>query len=895
MPFSALSKTTESIRLRERDRGEVDWGLWGTYLPDRQWGTVREDYSSNGDAWRSFPHDHARSRAYRWGEDGLLGITDRNCLLCFAPSFWNGKDPILKERLFGLGNHEGNHGEDVKELYYHLVNTPTHSYSKALYIYPQAEFPYGDLVKSNAALNRTDDEYNIEDTGALAGGRYFKCFIEYAKDRADDILVRITIVNCGPDSAAISVVPTLWLRNTWSWGYPGISRQPIRAKDHHSLMTPALDNLSAYNFYCDQNQQWMFTENESNNKLLFNQPNRASHTKDAFHRFIVNGDFSAINPSREGTKVGMLCQRELDAGESWTIKCRLSKDNKSEPFHAEFDVVFQRRENEATSFYDSYVLNCQDNNDLSIFKASSAGLLWTRKYYAFNIYRWLRGDPGLAAPDAARWQTDYAKWKYFDAHDIFSMPDGWEYPYFCKWDLMFHAVAFADLDPAFAKNQCNILRGERFVAPNAQVPAYEWAFSDVDPPLGAWATWQTYVIDRNSTGTADHQFLLDSFSSLLIEYGWWANRNDRTGSNLFDGGFLGLDNISPFDRRFPLPDGSVIEQADGTAWMARSALYMLKIAVELSISRDDSSDLVHRFAGDFTHLVASLNSRFGKGYLNWDPDDRFYYDILRRPDGSTEHIKVRSLTGVIPILAVQSFSDEQVKIFDGLDLDKKLFDYLSLHGIDDYSISLNHLGKWPTGRHLFAVVSPFKLQKICQWLFDESEFLSEFGIRALSKYYENNPYQITVAGETYCLKYAPGESPVPMFGGNSNWRGPIWIPINYLLIVAFREYHRALGDEYLLEFPSYSGKFLNLSDIADELERRILSIFKPTIDGARPFSPPGSFLDADRSLSDVFLFHEYFHGDTGEGIGASHQTGWTAMVRRMVLNLNQNVIQPRGV
>ena len=886
MLTSSLSKTTESIRLRERDRGEVDWGLWGTYLPDRQWGTVREDYSSDGDAWRSFTHDHSRSRTYRWGEDGLLGITDRNCLLCFAPSFWNGKDPILKERLFGLGNHEGNHGEDVKELYYHLVNTPTHSYSKGLYIYPHAEFPYDDLVKSNATLNRSDPDYDIEDTGVLAGGRYFKCFVEYAKDSAEDILIRITIVNCGPDPHEISVIPTLWLRNIWAWGYPGILRQPIQAKDHHSVITPALDELSAYNFYCDQSQKWLFTENESNNQLLFGQPNRTLHTKDAFHRYIINGDNEAINPDREGTKVGMLCQLELESGESWTIKCRLSKDAIIDPFGPGFDVLFQRREDEANLFYTSYGFQHADSNELQIFKASSAGLLWTKKFYSFNIYRWLKGDPGSTVPSSSRWQTDYANWKYFDAQDIFSMPDAWEYPYFCKWDLMFHSVAFADLDPAFAKNQCNILRSHRFVAPNAQVPAYEWSFSDVDPPLGAWAAWQTYIIDRATTGSADLHFLQESFNTLLIEYGWWANRNDRTGSNLFDGGFLGLDNISPFDRRFPLPDGSVIEQADGTAWMASFALHMLKISVELADLQQSGSELIERFASDFTHLVASLNSRFFKGYLNWDSEDHFYYDILRRPDGSTQHIKVRSLTGVIPLLAVQSFGPDIVQRFTALDLDKKLLNSLETNGIDDYSISLNHLGKWSTDRYLFAVVSPFKLQKICKWLFDESEFLSEFGIRALSKHYEDNPYQIDVAGEAYRIQYAPGESPVPMFGGNSNWRGPIWIPINFLLISAFREYHRALGDKFLIEFPSYSGNFLNLCDIANELERRILSIFKPSTDGSRPFSPSGTFLDNDRTLTDIYLFHEYFHGDTGEGIGASHQTGWTAMVRRMVLDLN---------
>jgi hypothetical protein len=904
MNSAQFTQSAEYGRLSNSNSREIDWHLWGTYLPDRQWGTVRECYTEDGNAWTAFPHDHARSRVYRWGEDGLFGWTDRNCHLCFAPAFWNGKDPILKERLFGLANHEGNHGEDVKEAYYHLINTPTHSYAKALYVYPINEFPYGQLISENSKRSRDQVEYEIEDTGVLQGDRVFHCTIEYAKDYFDDTFIRICVENRSKDPAYIAVLPTLWIRNSWKWGYPGISESQISLSDNNSLYVPELvgpgsqrfgsEFLAPQFFYCDQAFEWIFTNNETNSLLLFNQKTDDVYFKDAFHRYLIQGEKSAVNPHQCGSKAAMICESTVQPGEIWTIHCRLSSKPQLKPFR-DAEVLISRREQEAIDFYTAYqrIKSAHSSTDHSIFMAASSGLLWSRKYYEFNLYRWLKGDPGQLAPPHSRWNSDFRNWKYLHAHDIFIMPDSWEYPYFCKWDLMFHAVAMADLDPSFAKQQSMILRTSRYVSPEAQVPAYEWAFSDVDPPLASWATWRIFTIDRNHTGVSDFNFLDESLKTLLLEYGWWANRNARTDSDLFDGGFLGLDNISPFDRRYALPDGSRIEQADGTAWMALLTLYMLKIvlAVKLRVSSihandkvEASSELVERFTLSFLHSVSSINSEQERGYLNWDPKDGFYYDLLRRPDGTAEYIRVRSYTGVIPLLAVQSFSSDEVKSEPRLDVDSFTSHYLDVHGIDDFSMSICHLGAYSSGRTLFSLVSPYRLRRVCRWLFDESEFLSEYGIRSLSKYYEQHPFLMNVADINATLSYSPADSPVAMFGGNSNWRGPVWMPINYLLIEALREYYRVLGDQYLIEYPSFSGCFLTLDQIAFDLESRLISLFKPKESGRAPFVKNGSYLDQACFDSELFNFHEYFNGDNGCGVGASHQTGWTAMVRRMVLH-----------
>ena len=904
MNSTQFSQSAEYGRLHSSSVDAVDWHLWGTYLPDRQWGTVRECYEEDGDAWKAFPHDHARSRVYRWGEDGLFGWTDRNCHLCFAPAFWNGRDPILKERLFGLANHEGNHGEDVKEAYYHLVNTPTYSYAKALYVYPVSKYPYEQLLAENAKLTRNDHEFEIEETGVLNNNNVFHCTIEYAKDYFDDTFIRIRVKNLSSEPAYIAVLPTLWIRNSWKWGYPGISKRNITVNSDGSLFVPELlgpgaqsfsqDKFPVHYFYCDQPNQWLFTDNETNCELIYATADGEKYTKDAFHRYLVNGEKQAVNPALEGTKAAMICESTISAGDTWVINCRLSSKSHANPF-SDSSMILARREEEAQDFYASYqrINNFKSSEDLSLFVAASSGLLWSCKFYELNLYRWLKGDPGQLAPPQSRWHSDYRNWKYLYAHDIFVMPDAWEYPYFCKWDLMFHAVAFADLDPVFAKKQSGILRTSRYVSPQAQVPAYEWAFSDVDPPLASWATWRIFTIDRNHTGIPDYRFLEESIKTLLLEYGWWSNRNARTDSDLFDGGFLGLDNISPFDRRYPLSDGSRIEQADGTAWMGLLTIYMLKIVVALkqrainvlhNSSAEYSGELVQRLVISFMHSVSSLNSREERGYLNWDNADGFYYDLLRRPDGTAEYIRVRSLTGIIPLLAVQSFSSSDLEVDMNLNMDNEILSYIQVHGIDDYSLSLAHLGCYSTGRYLFAMVSPYRLRRVCRWLFDESEFLSDYGIRSLSKFHESNPFSMNVSGITASLQYSPADSPVAMFGGNSNWRGPVWMPINYLLIEALREYHRVLGDDFLIEYPTFSGCNLHLGHIANDLEARLISLFQCDKDKKAPFIKPNSYLDNLTNTENLFNFHEYFNGDDGTGVGASHQTGWTAMVRRMVLH-----------
>jgi hypothetical protein len=904
MNLPQFSQSVEYSRLHSSSVDAVDWHLWGTYLPDRQWGTVRECYAEDGDAWKAFPHDHARSRVYRWGEDGLFGWTDRNCHLCFAPAFWNGRDPILKERLFGLANHEGNHGEDVKEAYYHILNTPTYSYAKALYVYPINEYPYKQLLAENAKLTRNDHEFEIEDTGVLNNNNVFNCTVEYAKNYFDDTFIRISVKNLSLKSAYIAVLPTLWIRNSWKWGYPGISKRNITVNSDGSLFVPELlspgvqrfskDIFPAHYFYCDQPNKWLFTDNESNCELLFASVDGEKYTKDAFNRYLINGDKHSVNPGLEGTKAAMICENTILAGETWEINCRLSTKSHDDPF-LESSMILLRREEEAQEFYASYqsIKKTKSSEDLNLFVAASSGLLWSCKYYELDLYRWLKGDPGQSAPPQSRWHSDYRNWKYLHAHDIFSMPDAWEYPYFCKWDLMFHSVAFADLDPVFAKKQCGILRTSRYVSPEAQVPAYEWAFSDVDPPLASWATWRIFTIDRDHTGIPDYKFLEESIKTLLIEYGWWSNRNARTDSDLFDGGFLGLDNISPFDRRYPLSDGSRIEQADGTAWMGLLTIYMLKIVVALkhrgidtlhNNSTDFSGEMVQRLVISFMHSVSSLNSKEERGYLNWDNGDGFYYDLLRRPDRSAEYIRVRSLTGIIPLLAVQSFSLSDVEADINLNIDNVISAYIHVHGIDDYSLSISHLGCYQTGRYLYSMVSPYRLRRVCRWLFDESEFLSDYGIRSLSKYHESNPFSMTVSGITASLQYSPADSPVGMFGGNSNWRGPVWMPINYLLIEALREYHRALGDDFLIEYPSFSGCNLHLGHIANDLENRLISLFQGDKDKKAPFVKPCSYLDTLSDSQNLYNFHEYFNGDDGTGVGASHQTGWTAMVRRLLLH-----------
>jgi hypothetical protein len=888
---SPVPTNPESARIIERDQDLQHWTLWGSYLPDRQWGTVREDYSADGDAWRSFPHDQARSRVYRWGEDGLLGICDEQCRLCFSLALWNGVDPILKERPFGLGNPEGNHGEDLKDYYFHLANTPTHSFMRGLYKYPHAEFPYQQLVDENGRRSRSEPEYELVDTGIFDTSRYFDVVIEYAKASATDLLIRIRVTNRGPDPAPLTLLPTLWMRNTWDWGYPDEHRQPM-GLDGDALVTGDLPYLGVYELLCRDGGTWLFTDNETNHQHLYGQPNLTPYQKDGFHRYLINAEADAINPAQSGTKAARLLQRTLAPAEEWTIELRLRQRDRvdadgsaNEPaFGDSFEALFQARELECAQFYEQTLpgLNAEDR---LIHTSALAGLLWCKKYYGWSVLRWLEGDPTQPPPPANRWQSETAQWRRLHANHIISMPDAWEYPYFCQWDLMFHAVAFAIVDPEMAKQQAMLLRSPHFTSPSAQTPAYEWALSDPNPPIGAWAAMRIYQIDSKYSGQADRPFLRSALRKLLLEYGWWANRNDRSGDNVFEGGFLGLDNIAIFDRRFPLADGSRIEQCDGTAWMASLSLNLLNISVELSHQQPEYADTCERFVYDFIQLALTLNAPLNRNFLNWDQEDGFYYDVIKRPDGSTDYLRTRSLSGLVPLLAVASFDRETVDRLPVLDVLKSMAWFV--HERTTTTWLEKNLGQWHNDRILYTLVPEDRLRRICERLFDEAEFLSPHGIRSLSKVYGDNPYSFTEGSDSQTLAYSPADSPVAMFGGNSNWRGPVWMPINFLLIESLQKFGHYYGDSFKVEFPTRSGNWLNLWEVSLELEKRLVGIFRRDASGRRAFNGDVELFQKDPYWRDLILFNEYFHGDNGRGVGASHQTGWSAVVAKMVHQLSR--------
>jgi hypothetical protein len=876
--------SSEARRMAERDHAGVPWGLWGSYLSDRQWGTVREDYSAAGDAWLSFPHDHARSRVYRWGEDGLLGLCDEQCRLCFSLALWNGQDSILKERPFGLANPEGNHGEDLKDDYFHLANTPTHSFMRGLYKYPQRAFPYQRLQEENARRGRDQPEFELVDTGIFADNRYFDVVVEYAKHNPRDILIRFRVCNRGPEAAPLTLLPTLWLRNTWSWGYPDEERRAIQLDPAHgnAVVVDAAPHLGAYRLSCREPGRWLFTENETNHARLWGTANTSPFQKDGFHRFVVAGEEGAINPAGTGSKAAILLERTLAPQEEWVVELRLrsiAEEGPADPFDATFAALFAQREEEWLDYFDQRVPGLSEE-DRAIFLAGAAGLLWSKTFYGWSVLRWLEGDPTSPPPPKERWSSANAYWKRLHAHDIIAMPDGWEYPYFCQWDLMVHAVCFAQIDPETAKQQCLLLRHPRYTAPNAQTPAYEWALSDPNPPIGAWAAMRIFQIDRKASAIADLGFLRRAFRMLMLEYGWWANRNDRSGFNVFEGGFLGLDNIAVFDRRFPLADGSVIEQCDGTAWMAALSLNLLQIAVELSREEPEYADICERFVIDFVQLSLSLNSPVQRDFHNWDEEDGFYYDVIRRPDGSCDRLRTRSLSGLVPLLAVQSFDVETVSALPMLDMERSLNWFLRER--NDGAWVKEQFSHWRNDRLLFSLVTEERLRRICERLFDEEEFLSPHGLRSLSKVYAADPYTFTEGDESQTLAYCPAESPVAMFGGNSNWRGPIWMPMNFLLIESLQKFSHFYGDSFLVEFPTRSGQWLNLWQVSLELEQRLVSLFRRDGRGRRPFIGGNDLFQQDPHWRDLFLFHEYFHGDDGRGLGASHQTGWTALVCKML-------------
>ena len=882
-PEKGAVANPERQRLAEDASRQKNWNRWGPYLAQRQWGTVREDYSADGDCWTYLPHDHARSRAYRWGEDGLLGLTDRECRVCFSVALWNGQDPILKERMFGLSGPEGNHGEDVKELYYYLDATPTSSYLKALYKYPHRAFPYERLVAENARRGRGDSEFEIEDTGIFDEGRYFDIFIEYAKAGPDDILIRMTCANRGPDPAVLHLLPTLWHRNSWAWGRQGegywpkgrIERAgPGRLRSEHATLGR---QLLACDTVAGALPDLLFTDNETNAQRLFGASNRSPWVKDAFHRRVVNDERGAVNPDGSGTKAAAWYSFTVAPGAQQVIRCRLSAEAEmsDQPFGEGFDALVDLRRSEAEQFHIS-----QRNADLTqqerlVARQADAGLLWSRQFYGYVVEHWLQGDPGEPTPPEARLDGRNRKWRHLYARDVISMPDTWEYPWFADWDLAFHCVALARLDPALAKRQIVLLGREWYMDASGQLPAYEFDFGNANPPLHAWAAWRVYQLSEQAGAGRDLSFLKAAFQKCLVNFTWWVNREDVNGNNLFAGGFLGLDNIGLFDRSKPIPGVGRLEQADATAWMAFYCTTMLAIALELSREDGAYADIASKFFEHFAAIVEAANRVGGKGL--WDEQDGFYYDHAR-VDGRVVPLRIRSAVGLIPILAAESLDDDLLRRLP--DFEHRLAWFLTNKPELARSIGVTQHGN--SARRLLAVPSRERLERVLRYMLDENEFLSPHGIRSLSRVYKDHPYVLELGGERYEIRYAPAESDSALFGGNSNWRGPVWMPLNYLLIEALKRHHHFYGDSLRVECPTGSGQRLTLLQVAEELERRIAGLFLPDEKGRRPCLGDAPIYRTDPHGQNLLLFHEYFHGDTGRGLGASHQTGWTALAANVL-------------
>jgi hypothetical protein len=877
------SGTAERRRLREDARREENWKRWGPYLAERQWATVREDYSYNGDSWAHFPHDHARSRAYRWGEDGLLGICDRKGRLCFALALWNERDPILKERLFGLTGPEGNHGEDVKECYWYLDATPTSSYLKALYRYPQAEFPYARLLEENAKRGREAPEFELLDSGVFDDGRYFDVYAEYAKASPRDILVRITVQNHAPQAAPIQMLPTLWFHNTWSWGRSGESYPPkpriepaalgrLRAR-HAELGTMVLCLESG------TDADLLFTENETNSQRLFGVPSETTHTKDAIHRHVIERDPAAVNPDRYGTKATACLRAVVPAGGRITWRLRLVDESEapSESVGADFERVFDQRIQETQSFYESILPPALSVDERVVARQAYAGLLWSKQSYHYVVREWLDGDPAQPTPPPERTRGRNHDWRHVHCRDVLSVPDTWEYPWFAAWDLAFQALAFARLDPDFAKQQLQLLLREWYMHPNGQIPAYEFGFGDANPPVHAWAAWRVYKASA-SRGERDRKFLAQVFHKLLLNFTWWVNRKDKDGNHLFAGGFLGLDNIAVFDRSQPLPDGAALDQADATAWMAFYCGSMLSMALELAAEDAAYEGVASKFLEHYVAIVDAMNRLGGEGL--WDDEDGFYYDRVHTADMAVP-LRVRSLVGLVPLFAVEVLEE---RVIDRLpEFSKRLRWFL--RNRSDLAAHVTYAERSKRGDRLLAVPSERRLRRVLRYVFDEGEFLSPYGIRSLSRVHAEHPHRFGAAGCEFEVRYVPGESDSGLFGGNSNWRGPIWFPMNYLLIEALERYHHFYGDAFEVEVPTGSARRLNLRDAAHEIARRLTRLFIPDADGTRPCHGDRACYAEDPHWRDLLLFHEYFNGDTGKGLGASHQTGWTALTVRLLEDL----------
>jgi len=885
--------TVEQIRLQEARERNIPWKKWGPYLSERQWGTVREDYSPNGDAWNYFTHDQARSRAYRWGEDGLGGISDDHQVLCFALALWNGSDPILKERLFGLTNSEGNHGEDVKEYYFYLDSTPTHSYMKYLYKYPQAAYPYEDLIKTNRHRSRNELEYELLDTGIFDEDRYFDVFVEYAKGDAEDILIKISVANRGPEAAPLHLLPTLWFRNTWSWS--DASSKPVLQKlenaersivhAHHT--DPFFHEfLDDYYLYCDGNVPLLFTENESNKTRLFAEANASPYVKDGINNYLLHGQLDAVNPAQTGTKVSPHYHLTVSAGETQVVRLRLTRSAPAQmgnPF-AGFDGMFQTRLQQANAFYDEItpaLIKATDPDRANLMRQALAGMLWSKQYFYYDVDKWLEEhDVTPWSGSEQRHRIRNGDWYHAYCDDIISMPDKWEYPWFAAWDLAFHMLPLSIVDSDFAKSQLDLMLRNDYLHPNGQIPAYEWNFGDVNPPVHAFATMQIYLMDKaRNDGKGDIDFLKYAFSKLLVNFTWWINRKDRNGNNVFEGGFLGLDNIGVFDRSSPLPTGGYLEQADGTAWMIFFSQQMLRIAVELAVHDTLYEEFVSKFF-EHTMWIAGAMDRLGKHQDEmWDEEDGFFYDVLRLPDGTAMRLKVRSMVGLLPLAAVALFEEAELKNLPNFIQRTQAF-----YRRHPELLTNMHLPSQPglAGRRMLSVFNEQKLRRVLAKMLDENEFFSPYGIRSLSRYHQEHPFVFHHAGQEFRVDYLPGDSNTGMFGGNSNWRGPVWMPVNYLLNVALIRLHAYYGDAFTVECPTGSGQYMTLFEVAQELSKRLTNIFLRNGNGHRPVYGGSEKFQTDPYWKDLVLFYEYFHGDNGAGIGASHQTGWTGCIARII-------------
>jgi len=873
----------EEKRLADNTGHKIFWKKWGPYLSLRQWGTVREDYSEDGDPWRYFPHDHARSRAYRWGEDGLGGISDITQNLCFALALWNGKDPILKERLFGLTSHEGNHGEDVKELYYYLDNTPTHSYMKFLYKYPQEEFPYGELVKVNRGRSRNDPEFELIDTGIFEENKYFDIFVKYAKAAPEDVLIEIEIFNRGAETAEITVLPTLWFRNTWSFGEVK-TRPYIRLLAGGAYETDIIEavheTLGSYYLHCEKGRYILFTENETDTERLFNKPNPSPYVKDSFHGAVITNNYDIFKGKTNGTKSAIVYRFEISGGNSRIIKLRLSDGKISgNPFDEEFDSIFRQRLAEADEFYAQFTPSKPVNDVFQAQRQAFAGLLWNKQYYNYVLETWLNGDPGQPPSPERRKNGRNHEWKYLFNRDIISMPDKWEYPWYASWDLAFHCIPLSVIDPDFAKKQLVLFLREWYMHPNGQIPAYEWNLGDVNPPVHAWAALKVYHIEKSRKGQGDIDFLKRVFHKLLLNFTWWVNRKDVHGNNIFQGGFLGLDNIGVFDRSRELPTGGDLEQVDGTSWMAMYSLNLMEMAIEIALKDPAYEDVASKFFEHFVHIAESLNLFDGDHNVSlWDENDGFFYDALHCPDCGIVQLKVRSLVGLTALFAVSVIDKGSLSRLKGFR--KRMMWFIKNRKDLNKFLAIEELPEGET--ILFSQIHRDRLERILTRILDENEFLSAGGIRSISRYHKEHPFVFDYEGTEFRVDYEPAETTTDIYGGNSNWRGPVWIPMNYLLIESLKKYHQFYGDALKVEYPAGSGNSMNLWEVAREISRRVTGIFIKDDSGRRPVHGGEERYQVDPYFNDLVLFYEYFHGDTSKGLGASHQTGWTGLVAEMI-------------